>query len=71
MEILYFAVLALMVATLLLQIQINKLKSENEELRSWYFGLHEHINGCFEKQISINENTRKSICALYGLDKED
>ena len=71
MEILYFAVLALMVATLLLQIQINKLKSENKELRNWHLNLHEHVNYVLEKQISINENTRKSICTLYGLDKED
>lgn len=71
MEILYFAVIALIVIVFLLQIQINKLKSENKELREWYFDLHEHINGYFEKQISINENVRTVLYNLSGIKKED
>ena len=71
MEILYFATLALIVIIFLQQIQINNLKSENKELRDWHIQLHEHVNGYFEKQISINENIYTAIHTLYGSDKED
>lgn len=64
MEILYFAILALIIIVFLLQIQINNLKSENKQL-------HEYVNGYFEKQININENIYKAIYILSGSNKED